>query len=126
PVENRKNYQLTLKLKYPHGFQYSIFTADYCGFAAIKKGSTGTCKSTYYFSGMQQQASLATEFKGPFEDDYLKHDELDVVSMGMLNINSQVRVTPIGSDSANLLTVDSTDLKFKNIFGLKWRKCPGK
>lgn len=65
PVENRKNCQLTLKLKYPHGFQYSIFTADYRGFAAIKKGSTGTCKSTYYFSGMQQQVSRTFDVHSP-------------------------------------------------------------
>ena len=53
--DQRKNCQLTLKLRYPNGLQYSIFTADYRGYASLRKGSTGTCKSTYYFGGSQQQ-----------------------------------------------------------------------
>ena len=53
--ENRKNCLATLKLKYPSGYQYSLFTADYRGFAAIASGSTGICKSSYYFSATNLQ-----------------------------------------------------------------------
>ena len=57
--ESRKNCLLTLKLKYPSGYQYSIFTADYRGFAAISSGSTGICKSTYYFSSQSLQVCVS-------------------------------------------------------------------
>jgi hypothetical protein len=54
-TERRKFCQLQLKLKYPGGFQYSIFGADYRGYASLEKGVTGTTTSTYYFSGQQNQ-----------------------------------------------------------------------
>jgi hypothetical protein len=54
-TEQRKNCQLTLELQYPGGFQYSILSADYRGYANIEKGVTGTLKSTYYFAGLAPQ-----------------------------------------------------------------------
>ena len=58
-ADNRKNCQLTIDILYPGGFQYSILSADYRGYAAIDKGITGTLKSTYYFAGQQAQVSPA-------------------------------------------------------------------
>lgn len=54
-TDRRKFCQLQLKLRYPSGFQYSIFGADYRGYASLEKGVTGTTQSTYYFSGQQNQ-----------------------------------------------------------------------
>lgn len=50
-TENRKNCQLDIDLQYPSGFQYSVFNADYRGYAALDANVTGTQQSTYYFSG---------------------------------------------------------------------------
>lgn len=58
-TEQRKNCQLNVDLLYPGGFQYSIFSADYRGYAAVSKGVTGTLKSTYYFSGQTTQVNLS-------------------------------------------------------------------
>lgn len=44
-----------MKLKYPAGFQYSIFGADFRGYASLEKGVQGVSQSTYYFSGQQNQ-----------------------------------------------------------------------
>lgn len=57
-TENRKNCQLNIDLLYPPGFQYSIFSADYRGYAALDKGVSGTIKSTYYFSGDTKQVRI--------------------------------------------------------------------
>lgn len=54
-TEQRKNCQLTVELEYPGGFQYSILSADYRGYANIEKGISGTLKSTYYFAGKAPQ-----------------------------------------------------------------------
>jgi hypothetical protein len=149
-TEQRKNCQLTLELEYPGGFQYSILSADYRGYANIEKGVTGTLKSTYYFAGRAPQVCLvslcaccctdppqtSTEytFKGPVTGDYLKHDEADSTSTVMspcgskgnlLNINSQVRLTTTNSKATGLLTTDSTDLKFKQVVYVQWKKCTG-
>ena len=54
----RKNCQLNVKLKIPSGWQFSVFKADYRGYAQIPKGDTGTCKATYYFSGDSSQVGF--------------------------------------------------------------------
>lgn len=55
--ENRKNCQLNINLRYPGGFQFSVFSADYRGYANLEKGVSGTQKSIYYFSGQTEQVS---------------------------------------------------------------------
>ncbi|KXX81419.1 hypothetical protein MMYC01_202670 [Madurella mycetomatis] len=57
PSNYRKNCQLNVKIRYPQGWQFSVFKADYRGYAQIPDGDTGTCKATYYFSGDSRQAS---------------------------------------------------------------------
>ncbi|KAK3215910.1 hypothetical protein GRF29_8g1492576 [Pseudopithomyces chartarum] len=122
-AEQRKNCQLNVDIQYPGGFQYSVLSADYRGYASIQKGVTGSLKSTYYFSGQTDQSSTEYTFTGPVTGDYLKHDTADSVSTvwspcgasGMLNINSQVRLTASDTKATGLLTTDSTDLKFTQI-----------
>ncbi|KAI9765011.1 MAG: hypothetical protein M1839_005682 [Geoglossum umbratile] len=128
-TESRKNCQLNIDVRYPAGFQYSIFTADYRGFADLDAGVTGTQKSTYYFSGQTQQFSTQSTFKGPVNKDYLEQDKADVVtwspcaSEGMVNINSQVRLQSSNPKAKGLLTTDSVDVKFTQILHFQWRKC---
>jgi len=130
-TESRKNCQLNVDITYPGGFQYSILSADYRGYAALQSGVQGTLKSTYYFSGQTAQTSTTYIFKGPLTGDYLKHDEADSTSVvwspcgaeGMLNINSQVRLESSNTSATGLLTTDSTDLKFTQIVYVAWQKC---
>ncbi|KAK3897752.1 hypothetical protein C8A05DRAFT_19540 [Staphylotrichum tortipilum] len=139
PSNYRKNCQLNVKLKYPSGWQFSVFKADYRGYAQIPSGDTGTCKATYYFSGDSRQVwlfalahiSSTMIIKGPFDDNYLKTDQFGVESTvwspcgveGLLNINSEVRLSPQDAVKPALLTVDSTDLRFKQIHYLQWQTC---
>jgi hypothetical protein len=53
--EYRKNCQLSTKIQYPSGWQFSVYKADYRGYAKIPAGTTGTAKATYYFSGESDQ-----------------------------------------------------------------------
>lgn len=130
----RKNCQLNVKLRYPSGWQFSVFKADYRGYAQIPKGDTGTCKATYYFSGDSKQITSTLTIKGPYDDNYLKTDQFGVESTvwspcgveGLLNINSEIRLSPADSSKNALLTVDSTDLKFTQIHYLQWQKCTKK
>ncbi|KAK3375553.1 hypothetical protein B0T24DRAFT_571831 [Lasiosphaeria ovina] len=137
PASNyRKNCQLNVKLRYPSGWQFSVFKADYRGYAQIPKGDTGTCKATYYFSGDSKQASTnqvssTLTIKGPYDDNYLKTDQFGIESTvwspcgveGLININSEVRLTPQDAVKPALLTVDSTDLKFTQVHYLQWQTC---
>jgi hypothetical protein len=64
PAQNRRNCNLNIKLKYPSGWQYSIFDTDFRGYANIHKGDRGECKATYWFSGQTQQVSF--KFQGAY------------------------------------------------------------
>jgi len=131
PSSYRKNCQLNVKLKYPSGWQFSVFKADYRGYAQIAAGDRGTCKATYYFSGDSHQISSTMTIRGPYDDNYLKSDRFGVESTvwspcgleGLLNINSEVRLSPADNTKSGLMTVDSTDLKFTQIHYLQWQKC---
>jgi hypothetical protein len=68
PAEARKNCQLNLQLKLPQGWQYSVFKADYRGYAFLQQGDKGVIKSTYYFSGDSTQVSDTDLFEASGEN----------------------------------------------------------
>lgn len=130
-TENRKNCQLNLDLQYPSGFQYSVFTTQFRGYAALDKGVQGTQKATYYFSGQSAQVSSATVFDGPLSTDYSVSDSVPFTSTiwspcGQalpLNINSQVRLTSSVASATGLLTDDSIDGHITFVVGIQWQAC---
>lgn len=129
--ENRKNCQINFDLTYPSGFQYSVFTADYRGYADLESGVSGQLKSTYYFSGQSQQSSSQATFTGPLTGDYKKSDNVDQASTvwspcgaeGALNVNTQVRLTSTNKKNTGLLTTDSIDAKFTQVLHFQWQTC---
>ncbi|KAF3919372.1 hypothetical protein ABW21_db0205176 [Orbilia brochopaga] len=131
-TESRKNCQLNIGLHYPSGWQYSIFQASYRGYAGLAKGQTGTQKSTYYFTNgdNHQQFNAQSDINGPYATDYLFTDKIDTTSTvwspcgieGLLNINSQVRITGDLSKPGQM-TTDSIDGSFKQILAVQWQKC---
>jgi hypothetical protein len=130
-AQYRKNCQLAVKLRYPSGWQFSVFKSDTRGYAYLPKGATGTAKATYYFSGESKQTTSTLTLKGFFDNNYLRTDTFPVESTvwspcgqeGLLNINSEVRITPLDAKAQALLTVDSTDLKFSQEHYLQWQTC---
>lgn len=130
-TESRKNCQLNVGIFYPPGFQFSLFQADYRGYAGLDAGVNGTQKSTYYFSGQTQQVSTESDFVGPMDQDYLFTDKAYSTSVvwspcgaeGLLNINSQVRVNTNSKTASGQLTTDSIDTKFTQILYLNWQTC---
>jgi hypothetical protein len=51
-TDQRKNCQLNIDLQYPSGFQYSVLSTDFRGYAYLPAAKdTGTQQATYYFSG---------------------------------------------------------------------------
>ncbi|KAK6340840.1 hypothetical protein TWF696_009158 [Orbilia brochopaga] len=132
-TESRKNCQINVGIRYPGGYQFSIFEATYRGFADLPKTQTGTQKATYYFSGDNRQCSAESIIKGPISRDYVFTDKISTETNvwspcgveGLLNINSQVRITSTQNPpkEQGQLTTDSLDGKFQQIMALNWRKC---
>ena len=54
-VDSRKNCQIYLKLEDDPGFSFSVYQADYSGWADLDDGVTGVVKANYYFSSYTDQ-----------------------------------------------------------------------
>jgi hypothetical protein len=123
-----KECTLVVELAFPQGWSYSIVTADYRGFAHLNSGMTATQRSRYWFFG--NSVAFQTKLKGPYHEDYYRRDEVGINatvwspcgSIAPLHVKSSVDVDP--PTSLGTMTVDSTDLRVAQIYGLQWRKCP--
>lgn len=132
-TDQRKNCQINIDMHFPQGFQYSVASVTYRGYAQLPFGVSALQKATYYFSGESDQISSQTTFQGPYSNDYLATDRLDIASAVWspcgaslnANVNAQVRLT--GSPSALAqgaqITVDSLDGKVRQEYALQWRQC---
>lgn len=131
--ESRKNCQVTLNLRVPQGWTYSIFKVDYRGFASLDRGTYGEQKSTYYFqgqSGRTNQVTLSSLIRGGYDNDYQINDDIAITNSvwspcganRALNINTSIRVGGSSRKSA-YMTVDSIDGEMKHIYNIRWRRC---
>lgn len=92
---------------------------------------TGKQVATYYFSGQQAQSTLTSVWNTPGDGDYLITDKFVVESIVWspcganlpINVNSQLALTSTIKDAAGVLTTDSENFKFSQIFHLQWRQC---
>lgn len=130
--ENRKFCNVNLDLLVPAGWQYSIFKVDYYGFADLDRGAYGNLSSTYRFSGAvgRNSVTLHTNLYGDIVDNYEVHDDIGIETLvwspcgvnRALNIKTEARVAASGRSNA-LLTVDSVDGEFVQIYAMKWQRC---
>jgi hypothetical protein len=146
--ERRKNCQMIIKLRYPHGYQFSLLNAQYRGYVDLQAGSSSTCHTTYFFSGSakqvcctainfdlklthHKQGTSQTMFHGPTQKDYLVSDTVGFDSFvyspcggdGILNVNNDIRIDPKTHGEEDSMTVDSVDLSLTQKFQIWWRKC---
>jgi len=134
PTEARKNCQLTIVLKYPGGFQYSIFSSQYRGYLQLDEKVTARQKTTYNFSGEKGQAVVSSDFKGPYDESYLISDEVPFQSTVFspcgrntaLVVNSEISLNNSANRQAlGLMTTDSEEHRVIFQTGISWLKCPG-
>lgn len=98
----------------PSGYQLSVVTADWRGYAA---GITQLFRE-YFFAGKAGSRKSSQ----PISDYVERDDELRYGSCGedvLLRINSSVRAD--GADS--YISVDSVDMQNGVLFHLQWEKC---
>lgn len=145
---DRKNCQLRVDFAVPAGWQFSVLSADYRGFANVEGGSVATHQAIYSFDGARppnerpgfQDGSnysfKAQNFNGPFQDNYYVHNEIDprlAPWSPCSSVNSQslfvatfltARSLNPRSPSAAMITLDSIDGQVQSQnFRLAWRGC---
>ncbi|GBG66688.1 hypothetical protein CBR_g68672 [Chara braunii] len=121
----RKNCQISLGLKYPDGFSFTLGKVTGRGFADIGNSSTGTYQTSYYISGQTGTSYATRTIQGKFTGNYEFTDILPRIiwsncnNAPNLNINSEVRV----DGKKAVMTLDSSDQKFKLLFSIDWLAC---
>ncbi|KAF2430996.1 hypothetical protein EJ08DRAFT_714005 [Tothia fuscella] len=137
PADKSKNCQIHLTLHYPGGFQYSLMTATYHGYARLDPTVTGSFLSTYYFSqDASRSASSKTTLTGPQYLSgavYQKTDTVENASTiwspcgaeGILNVNNRIALTTSGNDknASGELSDDDATVAFEQKVAVKWRTC---
>ncbi|OAL47257.1 hypothetical protein IQ07DRAFT_613862 [Pyrenochaeta sp. DS3sAY3a] len=128
-ADSRKNCQINIALEFAPGFSFSILGTDYAGWGDLDAGVTGVVKSTYYFSGEQDQSSTTLSIPGPFHGRYIKTDSVPLTywspcgSDAMLNVNSEVALTPFATALTGVLASTREGARFSSTLNIQWRKC---
>ncbi|KAK0624132.1 hypothetical protein B0T14DRAFT_427077 [Immersiella caudata] len=125
-LDARANCQILVKLKYPSGWQFSVSKADYYGRVQVPEGMTGVSKTTYYFTGDSSDISYNNTIEGPYDGSYFRNDRFGEKnslwspcgSEAMLNINTEVRLSPIGTDQTAVIGVNTQET-----VEISWRTC---
>lgn len=145
---SRKNCQLKVDFAVPAGWQFSVLSADYRGFANVEGGSVATHQAIYSFDGARppnerpgfQDGSnysfKAQDFNGPYQNNYYIHNEIDPrlapwsPCMGTANQSLYVatfltaRSLNPRSPSSAMITLDTIDGQVQSQnFRLSWRTC---
>jgi hypothetical protein len=133
--EGRKFCNITVDLQIPDNWQYTIGQVEYRGYANLDAKVKGEIRAEYRYPGAGGSARpMRAEFTGPVITDYLKSDVLETQSRGWsrcgkenkgLEIRTEIQVSG-DSKATGLLTVDTVDGSFKQIYGIQWRPCAGK
>lgn len=135
----RRNCQIDLTLKVPSGWQFSIATFDYRGYAYLERGVEATQTAYYYFQGGQTSGMFETRIGGnrDFDDVYQVTDTLGIASLVWspcgasrnMQINTDLRLKKRSprSNAYGYMSTDSIDGQFRTQywfrFGTRWRRC---
>jgi hypothetical protein len=130
--DSYKVCNLSIDLRFPTGWTYSLVGVDYRGFAQLDPGVTGQQRSEYWIQGVSGRSiPLRSDIFGPYANDYRYSDRLGLTSVvwapcGMtraLNVKASVAVVGANSRRSGLMTVDSIDGEVKHVYGIQWRRC---
>lgn len=108
-----------------HINRFSIIETRFTGYASLADGQTGTCRAGYTFSGdSSQEVVFQKNLVAPYEDNYNMIAGVGVESFSrcgtaaILNVNSEVRITPITTPYPGAMTV-----RPPQPVRLRWRRC---
>lgn len=138
-IESRKNCSITLDLRIPAGWQYTVGTFNYRGFMDLAARVRAEHSTSYFFQGQGKTGQFSANATGPLARDFVYTDKVGLETSYIpdvwspcnsasraLTINPSVRVSKQGgakADAAGIITNDTVDGELKQVFGLQWRRC---
>jgi len=130
-AQRRRNCNILVQVHLPQGFQFSIASAKYSGYADLPRGVSGQQESAYQFPLFSPSSiTLGTYLRGPYADNYYRTDTLGLASLvwspcgvsAPLNIRTQIALTGNSTLPAAITSGDEFG-KGQQIYGLQWRQC---
>ncbi len=132
--KNKSACRVTVDLRFPNGWSYSVFTVDYRGFMSLDANVSTTQKSSYYFQAASGSArTFSTTKWGPLDQDYHLRDSIVVSDLNWspcgrtraMNIDTEISVNNTRApQSSGLITIDSIDGQLAQTYGIIWQRCP--
>jgi hypothetical protein len=111
--------------------RFSVIETRFTGYASLSEGQTGTCRAGYTFAGdSSQEVVFQKNILAPYEDNYNMIAGVGIESFSrcggttaILNVNSEIRITPISTPYRGTMTVDAFDGSLHVIFRTNWQTC---
>lgn len=127
--ERRKNCNIFLDLAYPAGWTYAVLAVETKGFVAVDRDASALVQTSAYFQGSSTTVRTGSTITGPIERNLLLSDTFAASALNWapcnaaraLVLNTEVRATASGSDSAFIALTDSNRVKTK--YTLVWKRC---
>lgn len=145
---SRLNCELRINFRVPRGWQFTVVTADYRGYAYAEANTTVVHQALYSFDGSKpinerpgyenngKYSFRASEFRGPYNNNYTIHQELDPrvapwAPCGNSDTQTLFLTTYIMARNLNLnsniqaqISLDSVDGAVQSQrYQLAWRRC---
>jgi hypothetical protein len=131
--QHRKDCDVRVGFSIPPGWSMSLFSVDFRGYARLDKKTNGTHAIRYSFDGASSPPYFSLKaLKAPTDANYLIHNDLPFTAIswsacdaGSASLTISSAITAIAAaDRTALLTVDSLDGELKQLYGVRWKKCP--
>lgn len=126
--------RVTIDLRFPQGWSYSLFDVDYRGYRSLDSGVQATHRSKYYYQATPNDArTFQTTFRGPVDDNYFIGQTLPLTDLvwsqcgrvRAMNLDTEIEVSnALNPQGSGMITVDSIDGAITHIYGIKWLRCP--
>lgn len=131
--KDRSACRITVDLRFPNGWSYSVFTVDYRGFMSLDPNVSATQKSSYYFQAASGSArNFSTTSWGPVDRDYQLRDSIVVSDLNWspcgrtraMNIDTEISVNnSLARQNSGVITIDSIDGQLVQTYGVIWQRC---
>lgn len=130
---NSTHCTVTVDIRIPQGWSYTLFNADFRGYVALDAGARADLRTSYYFQANRNQTvRFNQQFRGYTEENFFKRDTVGIEDTvwstcgrnRALNIETTVDLSNQGSQQRQgLFAIDSIDGSFTQVFGIRWMRC---
>ena len=134
-ADRRKSCTLTMDLRVPAGFAFSVFQLDTLGHLKLDRGTSADQKVSVRFAGddLNNSASFPHRYEGPRTGYFLTSDKAAVASAVWstcgggkpLNVTTALTASAEGGGAEAIIGVDVQAGRLEHRFAIMWKRCDG-